>query len=180
MRLALNVSYSAKRIQSTALSLIVCLAFAASVAAQNDPKPAKTEKPSRVARLELLVNGTPWDRKTPMPADLTFKLTVRPPSLELAPGTSFRMASVQVFYSDPANPNAAYSEFGKAESSKNGEPLIYRLTSEVIQGFYDKRVKKPMLIFAVTKVIRVLPDGTESEEPIKDKERIVGVPIARE
>jgi len=177
MRQTLDVSCSLKRIQSTALLLIACLVVATSAAAQ---KKSNSEKPSKVAALELIINGAPWDRKTPIPADLTFKLTVRPPSLDMAPGTSFRMASVQVFYSDPANPNAAYSEFGKAESSKNGEALVYRLTNEVIQGFYDKRVKKPMLIFAVTKVIRVLPDGTESEEPIKDKERIVGVPIARE
>jgi hypothetical protein len=148
--------------------------------AQKSAKSSKPEKPTSVASLELQINGAAWDRKTPMPADLTFKLTVRPPTIEMAPGTTFRMASVQVFYSDPANPNAGYSEFGKAESSKNGEPLVYRLTNEIIQGFYNKLVKKPMLIFAVTKVIRILPDGTESEEPIKDKARIVGVPIARE
>lgn len=168
------------------LALLTLLAAPASAQKDDDfwddsPKKAKAAKvkPSKVPRIQLIADRMVWDGRSPVPADVPLKFGVLPPDIDPPAGVRYRLASASLYYTDPGS-QYGVTEVGKAQSSKPGEPLLYLLTSDIIQKLYNKSNSKARLVFSAEKIIRILPDGSEQEEPLKGKQLFLSIPIARE
>lgn len=147
--------------------------------AQDEASKKKKEKPNPLPRVVLMLGSEPWDGREPLPPDITFRFTVLPPTLNPPEGAKYRMASAAFFYSTNKG-GQGFAQVGKAQSSEPGSPMIYRLGRDEIEQLLDKKIARPQVYFTVTSVIRILPDGTELEEELKDKQRTLAIPILRE
>ncbi len=126
-----------------------------------------------------MLGSEPWDGREPLPPDITFRFVVLPPTLNPPAGVKYRMASAAFYYSTNKGGQGS-AQLGKIESSEPGGALLYRLGREEIDQLLDKKIVKPQVFFGVTSIIRILPDGTELEEELKDKQRMLAIPILRE